>query len=746
MAQNLVELNIGYYPDPTKGRPIAGGTVFVGIPDLDPEILANRVTITFIQEDGTEVPILPAAQPLDLSAGGTLEFQGTKGQFTVDGNYSLKVLDKNDAQVYNVTDSFSGFFDPTDIPIEFDNVADLKASSGLIVNQIAETKGYTSAGDEGGARYLIAAPQAVDGFGDHLLANGNVALIQIENGVFNVRQFGATGDGATNDTPSVQATVLASSGHVILPSGDYFFDDGGVSLNNITSINIEGVPGGTSGGTVITIKNDINGTAFFTDETNTCDSFYAKGFHVRCTSIVDNGTAQQALQSKNVNITNFEDITTDKLSQFAIMVGHFETGATESESVTLVNCQVMDHGKSSVTTQVGIEFIERNNASPGSAPHPFVKNKYIENCSVELSDGVEGALMKLGTAENITVINLILTANDRGGTSGALEVAGTSVIDRMVCSLNQVRIYDSGTPSRSAIFCGEVKEMIMNDVIIESSQPAVALDVTSAATTPRTLNVNNCDFGASIIFALDVGVSADDVGRVINVNNSTIGGVSVKASDGPTGIAEINIYNNSFLDTLEITRSVDNITVKDSNVDFVNFFEEGEQVDIVKTLFVNSFIKDWTCGWLVSTWDTLEFIGGSFGDGSAIRTIPTCRPENFILTNTIIPKATTEHQYDAGVAIVMEGVVMVDNQVSGAGNAIFARAPDVRINNCTMEDILVTDNIMFLGTASAEIFARLSSFSTVDRGVTTILDTATVGNVHWRGAVIQDVFTATLDE
>ena len=37
-----VFLGIEYFPDPTQGRPVFNGFVFVGIPDEDPEIEANQ--------------------------------------------------------------------------------------------------------------------------------------------------------------------------------------------------------------------------------------------------------------------------------------------------------------------------------------------------------------------------------------------------------------------------------------------------------------------------------------------------------------------------------------------------------------------------------------------------------------------------------------------------------------------------------------------------------------------------------
>jgi hypothetical protein len=103
----------------------------------------------------------------------------------------------------------------------FENVAGL-AQAKLTAGQLVETKGYYASGDGGQARYLIAAAQAVDGFGDHELANGNVALLQKTNELF-VSQYGAITDESTDNTVNVQAALDAAFGKTVQnPDGAYF--------------------------------------------------------------------------------------------------------------------------------------------------------------------------------------------------------------------------------------------------------------------------------------------------------------------------------------------------------------------------------------------------------------------------------------------------------------------------------------------------------------------------------------------
>ncbi len=94
---NEVGLPFNYYPDPTKGRPVFNGSIYVGQPDTDPQITANQLQVKAFQEDGASVNI---AQPIRTGAGGVPMLNGSPVQLQVDGEYSIKVLNSSGAQVY----------------------------------------------------------------------------------------------------------------------------------------------------------------------------------------------------------------------------------------------------------------------------------------------------------------------------------------------------------------------------------------------------------------------------------------------------------------------------------------------------------------------------------------------------------------------------------------------------------------------------------------------------------------------
>ena len=109
--ENVVRLPYDYFPDPTRGRPVFNGSIYVGLPDTDPQITTNQITVLAVQEDGISVPI---AQPIRTGAGGVPTLNGSSIQLQVSGEYSIKVLDHLGVQVYYAA-SLVGGVTPTTI-------------------------------------------------------------------------------------------------------------------------------------------------------------------------------------------------------------------------------------------------------------------------------------------------------------------------------------------------------------------------------------------------------------------------------------------------------------------------------------------------------------------------------------------------------------------------------------------------------------------------------------------------------
>lgn len=109
--ENEVRPPYTYYPDPTRGRPVFNGFIYVGIEDRDPEIPSNQIQVRAIQENGLAVNI---SQPIRTGAGGVPLVNGSPVQLQVEGEYSIKVLDHLGSQVYYAP-SLIGGLRPTTI-------------------------------------------------------------------------------------------------------------------------------------------------------------------------------------------------------------------------------------------------------------------------------------------------------------------------------------------------------------------------------------------------------------------------------------------------------------------------------------------------------------------------------------------------------------------------------------------------------------------------------------------------------
>ena len=138
--------------------------------------------------------------------------QGEFGNIHLKGEYRVDLKNKKGVSQPNYpANGVPGVFGQL-----YTTVASLKLTT-LAAGQTVQTQGYYAAGDGGGGDYLIVSPQSFDGYADHELANGNIAVLQYL-GNPHVKQFGAKGDGAFDDSVIFQAandSVVAGGGGVV---------------------------------------------------------------------------------------------------------------------------------------------------------------------------------------------------------------------------------------------------------------------------------------------------------------------------------------------------------------------------------------------------------------------------------------------------------------------------------------------------------------------------------------------------
>lgn len=237
MANSRIVFPTAYIPDPDKGRPLWNAKIYIGQPDLDPRIAANRLTVTGIQENGTEVTL---SQPIRTNSGGVpIDSISTGNVVTllVDGEYSMAIDDRQDNQKYYFANVDSG------APVTFDvlglytrypfkTLQDAKIgilSDGITtvdleVGDFFVTDGYNSQNDGGGAEYYVDSSTGSDDGGLRIDLDNGLQAQLITNNVLNIKQFGAVGDYDTDDTEALLNALTAYSETnlpVYLPRGVY---------------------------------------------------------------------------------------------------------------------------------------------------------------------------------------------------------------------------------------------------------------------------------------------------------------------------------------------------------------------------------------------------------------------------------------------------------------------------------------------------------------------------------------------
>jgi hypothetical protein len=185
------------------GDALDSGKVYIGLPNQNPEVSPTTV---YWDEAGT----IPAAQPLD-TAGGYIVRNGTAALiYTSIGIYSITVRNRHDQLVYS-------------LPSLTDSQALLSASTGSsLVGYIEGQTGSVAQTVQARLRHYVS-----------------------------VKDFGAVGDGATDDTSAINTAITAavsgskalwfpdgtyvtssslSSFHAILKFGPGYISRGGVSF------------------------------------------------------------------------------------------------------------------------------------------------------------------------------------------------------------------------------------------------------------------------------------------------------------------------------------------------------------------------------------------------------------------------------------------------------------------------------------------------------------------------------------
>lgn len=241
MARITVDFPFTQIKDPNTGRNLGLGKAYFGVIDGNPFTNpADRVNVYAVQPDGSELLV---SQPIQVSAAGIAVVSGTPVQLRIDDEYSLVVVDYQDAQVYYAARVATWEAD-TDARIDaleayvnadkvYETVAAMKAAtnaSGALVRckrygpttPVLSSLVYLSRG--------VGWPVTADNYINHSDAGGNfLELLADEIGP---EMAGAMGDGVTVDKTPVQKAAdfcATNKRNLVINSGftfglnDYIF-------------------------------------------------------------------------------------------------------------------------------------------------------------------------------------------------------------------------------------------------------------------------------------------------------------------------------------------------------------------------------------------------------------------------------------------------------------------------------------------------------------------------------------------
>ena len=187
-------------------KPLVGGKLYT--------YLAETTTpaTTYSNDTGT-----PNTNPIILDANGECNLY-----LDDDKVYRLILKDANDVTYFD-KDRVSSIGGGDYKVLTFNTIDDLRLKIGSQKEPTAQTSGYYTAGDGGGnSFYWDGTSSAVDNGGTIIkptFVSGAGRWLATDPKHFNIKQFGAVGDGFTVNTTAIQATINACMTSTTNPTG-----------------------------------------------------------------------------------------------------------------------------------------------------------------------------------------------------------------------------------------------------------------------------------------------------------------------------------------------------------------------------------------------------------------------------------------------------------------------------------------------------------------------------------------------
>ena len=341
----------------------------------------------------------------------------------------------------------------------FDTVQDMKNATNLINGSYAKTLGYYEINDGGKATYKITNTVTETEYHEEL-NNGLFATLIIDNDSVNVHQFGAKGDGKTDDSNAINLALSSKAYNISFIKGNTYMVRGYE----------EGQPEGSTTGLIGTTGLIIpsNKNVDLNESTIKCITNSRQNYNIFTIAekeniILKNGTiiGDRATHTGatgewgyGVAIKSSTNITLDnlKISECwgdGINLNNNGNGSILNKNITINNCicdsnrrQGMSIENGDIINVINSQFNNTGNNNLHTAPsagcdvepgsYQNVKNVLFDNCSFYSNYGA-GLLLDGTNVSLITVNNCKLINNKQKGSNSSLAILDSKDIKVLNC-------------------------------------------------------------------------------------------------------------------------------------------------------------------------------------------------------------------------------------------------------------------------------------------------------------------------
>ena len=382
----------------------------------------------------------------------------------------------------------------------FDTVADMKSATNLIAGSYARTLGFYSLNDGGGAFYYISDTGTANE--KDVIAVDTLYANLILEPVMTPNQFGALGDGLTDDSSYIQY-ALAHCPYIKLFSSVYLAKN--IEMGNYNTLDGNGKTLKIADNTKLLTNNYNNATVQH--------NITIKNLVVDCDDVVGSDEQNNLIYLCGVDNCLIDGVIIDGSKSDGIYIGTYNFAKTNT-NVRITNCKISNSGRNNISVIAG--------------------EVLIDNCQF---DG--GTVSSIDVEPNIDSDHSDVTIRDCIITNGFINgYVKTSLIDTKAnININNCRI----SSSVISVYLQYMNNVIVDNNVISSSSTSnygVVTLYTNAHNIVRGNIVNSTTSIAGI--RVSAGNNSDIVNNVINTAK-----YGLEIIDSSRCLIEGNKINNS---------------------------------------------------------------------------------------------------------------------------------------------------------------------------------------------------------